>query len=148
MWWGSKNAIQRQNKGGDKMKFRCVKCGHEETITTKGFINLGCRICGGTELVFDQDFVRVAGEDGHEEEVKAGKPVSSVYKRTCLWKIKEVSVTVDKSPEPLTDENVKEEIEEAEVPEDVVGISNDDEDLSIAPEKKKIRSIRRKKAKK
>lgn len=145
MWRGSKNAIQRQNKGGDKMKFRCVKCEHEETITTKGFINLGCRICGGTELVFDQDFVRVSGEDGHEEEVKAGKPVSSVYKRTCLWKIKEMSVPVDESPESLTTEDAEEEVEALE---ESVDASSDDEDVSIASEKKKIRSIRRKKAKK
>jgi len=130
------------------MKFRCVKCGHEETITTKGFINLGCRVCGGTELVFDQDFVRVSGEDGHEEEIKAGKPVSSVYKRTCLWKIKEVSVTVDESPEPLTDKDTEEETEETKVLEEPGGAPDDDEDVSIEPEKKKIRSIRRKKTKK
>jgi len=130
------------------MKFRCVKCGHEEVMATKGFINLGCRVCGGTELVFDQDFVRVSGEDGHEEEIKAGKPVSSVYKRTCLWKIKEVTVTTDESLEPLTDKDTEEETEEAKALEELGGAPDDDEDVSIEPEKKKIRSIRRKKTKK
>lgn len=70
------------------IQMKCQRCGFTQEILTEGIVNLGCQVCGCSEISFSEDIKRRSALDGFEEKVKAGEVVKSSYKRSYAWIIK------------------------------------------------------------
>lgn len=56
---------------------KCVKCGSLTAFKNNALATVSCHQCGGQEVSFDRDVIRMSGVSKTREAIKAGKVVPS-----------------------------------------------------------------------